>query len=45
MVAIMLAIDWAEGMPIVWTWIEFTALTANGVIMLVLANRAVIKVG
>jgi len=40
----MLAIDWAEGMPIVWTWVEFTALTVNGVIMMLLANRAVIKV-
>lgn len=36
----MLAIDLAEGMPIVWTWIEFTALTANGVIMMVLTPRA-----
>ena len=36
----MLAIDLAEGMPIIWTWIEFTALTANGVIMMMLAPRA-----
>lgn len=36
----MLAIDLAEGMPIMWTGIEFTALTANGVIMMVLARRA-----
>jgi hypothetical protein len=36
----MLAIDLTEGMPIIWTCIEFTALAANGIIMIALAYRA-----
>lgn len=34
----MLGIDLTEGMPIVWTWTEFLAITANGVIMVVMAG-------
>ena len=37
--ASMLWIDFVERMPIVWTWIEFFAITFNGVVMLLFANR------
>jgi hypothetical protein len=30
----------AEGMPMAWTWIEFTAISANGAIMLLLASKS-----
>jgi hypothetical protein len=38
--AAMLWIDWIEQMPAIWTWIEFLAITINGLVMILLAGKS-----
>ncbi len=35
---VMLWIDSIEHMPVVWTWVEFLAITSNGLVMVFLAS-------